>query len=69
MNHINDPIVTPRKIAKASILGNKDGVARLAKFVCSSSLTDCWAIFEACQQQRVMGLVAKEKECDKLYDE
>jgi hypothetical protein len=54
MNHINDAIVTPAKIAKAARIDIR-GVRRLAAFVCVDSV-DAWRVFEGCQLQRVQAL-------------
>lgn len=59
MNHINEPLVTPARIAKASRIGRPGSVERLAKFVCVDS-TDAWKVFEGCQQQRVQALMVVE---------
>lgn len=64
MNRLDNAIVTARHIAKATSKGNLDGVSRLAQFVCSSSTTDPWTIFEACQKQRILGLKAQEESSD-----
>jgi hypothetical protein len=53
-------IVDPRKISHALYLGNLDGVRRLARFVCAES-ADPWKVFDACEQQRIMGFIAEEK--------
>jgi hypothetical protein len=65
MNHTNDAIVTPLRIAKAKRIGRPGSVERLAKFVCAAS-TEAWSVFECCQQQRVMGLLLKDQESNKL---
>jgi len=56
MNYIDENrIVSVRKIQYALNIGNLDGVKRLAKFVVSHSVYP-EAIFEACEQQRLMFL-------------
>jgi hypothetical protein len=64
MNSINDPIVTPAKIAKALRI-NAEGVERLAAFVCAGS-TDPWRVFEGCQQQRVKGSLERSEQSSLL---
>ncbi len=48
-------LVTPRKIEGALRKGNRDGVRRLAKFVCASS-ADPWEVYYCCQEQRFMAV-------------
>lgn len=56
MNYIDDNrIVSVRKIQHALNIGNLDGVKRLAKFVGSHSVYP-QAVFDACEQQRLMFL-------------
>lgn len=53
MNDVDESaIVTPRKVAWALQIGNRDGVRRLAKFVCASSAQP-WDVYEGCQLQRM----------------
>lgn len=61
MNHINDAIVTPERIAKAKRIGRPGSVERLAAFVCVNS-TDPWRVFEGCQQQRLGAIMLQREE-------
>lgn len=54
MTEVDDSaIVTPAKVQYAIRIGNRDGVRRLAKFVCASS-ADPWEVYYSCQEQRFM---------------
>jgi hypothetical protein len=56
MTEVDDSaIVTPRKIAWALRMGNRDGVRRLALFVCAAS-ADPTEVYYGCQEQRFMAV-------------